>query len=218
MRLALYGAISSSLAGSVILGAFQQRPNFYSACVYLSQSNACLMILTNMGVFLTILLGFTVQKVFFGNLRAIEEAHLRERVWFAVTETFLAMTVFRDEFNTRFVVMFVSLLFIKCFHWICQDRIDYVRPFRMAWLIPQMEQFPTIPPLFHVRMISVMALFFAADIAFIHYAIDVTIRHGASMMIMFGFEVRSRCIFLISVYSSSRHHNSYRHQVHIECH
>jgi hypothetical protein len=126
MRLAAYGAISTSLATAVILAAFQQRPNFYSACVYLSQSNACLMILTNMGVFLTILLGFTVQKLFFGHLRAIEEAHLRERTWFAVTETFLAMTVFRDEFNTRFVVMFVSLLFVKCFHWICQDRIDYV--------------------------------------------------------------------------------------------
>lgn len=127
MRLHAYGAFSTSLAMAVILAAFQQRPNFYSACVYLSQSNACLMILTNMGVFLTILLGFSVQKIFFGHLRAIEEAHLRERTWFAVTETFLAMTVFRDEFNTRFVVMFVSLLFVKCFHWICQDRIDYVR-------------------------------------------------------------------------------------------
>jgi hypothetical protein len=84
------------------------------------------MVLTNMGVFLTILLGFTMQKLFFGHLRAIEEAHLRERIWFAVTETFLAMTVFRDEFNTGFVVMFISLLFVKCFHWICQDRIDYV--------------------------------------------------------------------------------------------
>src|SRR5271170_7969645 len=127
MRLAAYGAFSTSLATAVILAAFQQRPNFYSACVYLSQSNACLMILTNMGVFLTILLGVSVQKLFFGHLRAIEEAHLRERTWFAVTETFLAMTVFRDEFNTRFVVMFISLLFVKCFHWICQDRIDYVR-------------------------------------------------------------------------------------------
>jgi hypothetical protein len=126
MRLAAYGALSTSLATAVVLAAFQQRPNFYSACVYLSQSNACLMILTNMGVFLTILFGFTVQKILFGHLRAIEEAHLRERTWFAVTETFLAMTVFRDEFNTRFVVMFVSLLFVKCFHWICQDRIDYV--------------------------------------------------------------------------------------------
>ena len=127
MRLAAYGAISTTLSTAVVLAAFQQRPNFYSACVYLSQSNACLMILTNMGFFLTILFGFAVQKIFFGHLRAIEEAHLRERIWFAVTETFLAMTVFRDEFNTRFVVMFVSLLFVKCFHWICQDRIDYVR-------------------------------------------------------------------------------------------
>lgn len=126
MRLAAYGGISTSLATAIVLAAFQQRPNFYSACVYLSQSNACLLILTNMGVFLTIVFGFAVQKVFFGHLRAIEEAHLRERTWIAVTETFLAMTVFRDEFNTRFVVMFVSLLFIKCFHWICQDRIDYV--------------------------------------------------------------------------------------------
>jgi hypothetical protein len=133
MRLAAYGALSTSLATAVILAAFQQRPNFYSACVYLSQSNACLMILTNMGVFLTILFGFTVQKLFFGHLRAIEEAHLRERTWFAVTETFLAMTVFRDEFNTRFVVMFVSLLFVKCFHWICQDRIDYVCQFGGAF-------------------------------------------------------------------------------------
>jgi hypothetical protein len=126
MRLAAYGAISTSLATAVVLAAFQQRPNFYSACVYLSQSNACLMVLTNMGIYLTIILGFTVQKIFFGQLRAIEDAHLRERTWFAVTETFLAMTVFRDEFNTRFVIMFVSLLFVKCFHWICQDRIDYV--------------------------------------------------------------------------------------------
>lgn len=126
MRLVAYGALSTSLAAAVILTAFQQRPNFYSACVYLSQSNASLMCLTNMGVFLTILLGHITQRIFFGHLRAIEEAHLRERTWFAVTETFLAMTVFRDEFNTRFVVMFVSLLFVKCFHWICHDRIDYV--------------------------------------------------------------------------------------------
>jgi hypothetical protein len=196
MRLAAYGAASTSLATAVVLAAFQQRPNFYSACVYLSQSNACLMILTNMGVFLTILLGFTVQKLFFGHLRAIEEAHLRERTWFAVTETFLAMTVFRDEFNTRFVVMFVSLLFVKCFHWICQDRIDYVRPSRMA-LTLQMEQFPTIPWHFHARMVSAMLLFLVADVAFISHAIDVTIRQGASMMIMFGFEVHRLSDLLI---------------------
>ena len=52
-----------------------------------------------------------------------------------------------------------------------------------------MEQFPTIPWHFHVRMVSAMVVFLPADIAFISHAIDITIRHGASMMIMFGFEV-----------------------------
>lgn len=40
-----------------------------------------------------------------------------------------------------------------------------------------------------MRMVSAMLIFLAADIAFISHAIDITIRYGASMMIMFGFEV-----------------------------
>jgi hypothetical protein len=46
-------------------------------------------------------------------------------------------------------------------------------------------------------MISAMLLFLAADVAFISHAIDVTIRQGASMMIMFGFEVRRLSNLLI---------------------
>ena len=36
--------VSTTLAGGVILKALHQRPNFYSACVYLAQSNANLMV------------------------------------------------------------------------------------------------------------------------------------------------------------------------------
>jgi hypothetical protein len=35
---------STAVALGVILSAFNQRANFYSACVYLAQSNACLMV------------------------------------------------------------------------------------------------------------------------------------------------------------------------------
>ncbi|RUP06387.1 hypothetical protein BC936DRAFT_140315 [Jimgerdemannia flammicorona] len=52
--------------------------------------------------------------------------HLYERSWYAVTETCLAMTIFRDEFDTRFVVTFTTLLFLKIFHWLAQDRVDFV--------------------------------------------------------------------------------------------
>jgi hypothetical protein len=53
-----------------------------------------------------------------------------------------------------------------------------------------MEQFTTIPWHFHVRMVSAMLMFLAADASLVSHAIDYTIRQGASMMIMFGFEVR----------------------------
>lgn len=43
-RLAWYAGISTALAGGVVLSAFNQRANFYSACVYLAQSNLCLMV------------------------------------------------------------------------------------------------------------------------------------------------------------------------------
>ncbi|KAG0240196.1 E3 ubiquitin-protein ligase hrd1 [Mortierella sp. GBA43] len=71
-RLAVYGAISTVLASGVIANAFAQRSNFYAACIYLYRSNACMMILLNLGLFLTIIAGQLVQIIFFGNLRALE--------------------------------------------------------------------------------------------------------------------------------------------------
>jgi len=59
-------------------------------------------------------------------VRSLLLQHLYERAWYAVTETCLAMTIFKDEFDTRFVVMFTVLLFLKVFHWLCQDRVDSV--------------------------------------------------------------------------------------------
>lgn len=81
----------------------------------------------------------------------------------------------------------------------------------------QMEQFPTIPWMFHVRMVSAMLLFLGADIAFISYAIDITIHYGASMMIMFGFEVGLRLIWLITVHPSCGDDDSYIREVRAEC-
>lgn len=49
-----------------------------------------------------------------------------ERSWYAITETCLAFTVFRDDFSPKFVTMFTFLLFLKCFHWLAEDRVDYV--------------------------------------------------------------------------------------------
>ncbi len=65
-----------------------------------------------------------------------------ERGWYAVTETCLAFTVFRDDFSPKFVAQFTLLLFLKCFHWLAEDRVDY------------MERSPLITLLFHSRLMG----------------------------------------------------------------
>ncbi|KAG0342850.1 E3 ubiquitin-protein ligase hrd1 [Podila humilis] len=175
-RLAVYGAISAALAGCVIATAFAQRSNFYAACIYLYKSNACMMIILNLGLFLTIIAGQLVQMIFFGNLRTLEVEHLYERAWYAVTETCLAMTIFKDDFNTLFVVMFTFLLFLKVFHWLCQDRVD------------SMEQSPEIPMSFHIRMVTMIALLVTIDVLMVMHAATEVMTKEPNMMIMFGFE------------------------------
>jgi hypothetical protein len=33
---------------------------------------------------------------------------------------------FSDDLDAHLVIMFSTLLFLKCFHWISTDRVDYV--------------------------------------------------------------------------------------------
>nr|CAD7401968.1 unnamed protein product [Timema poppensis] len=86
-------------------------------------------------------MGKLMRKVFFGQLRAAEFEHLMERSWYAITETCLAFTVFRDDFSPKFVALFTVLLFLKSFHWLAEDRVDF------------MERSPDISWMFHIRVL-----------------------------------------------------------------
>jgi len=123
-----------------------------------------------------LLVGKLFRKIFFGTLRAAELEHLIERAWYAVTETCLAFTVFRDDLNARFVGIFAILLFLKCFHWLAEDRVDY------------MERSPNINILFHVRIVSLLTWLAACDMAFIYFAYNSIITKGAGTQLVFGFE------------------------------
>jgi hypothetical protein len=44
-----------------------------------------------------------------------------------VTETCLALTIFREEINFHVMALFTALIFLKVFHWLAQSRIEFVR-------------------------------------------------------------------------------------------
>ncbi|KAF1956859.1 hypothetical protein CC80DRAFT_412706 [Byssothecium circinans] len=187
-RLQLYIAGSAVLANVVLLRAYYERPNFYSAAVYISQSTGSLMFLINLGLIVTASFGYGLQRLFYGPLRPIETEQLYDKAWFAVSETLLAMTIFRDDIGMWFFAMFLCLLAGKVWQWIGEGRVEFLE-----------QQPPANPKLFHARLLSSLLLSVAFDIFMMNYCIDAILSDArAGVMVMFGFEY-----VLLAIASSS---------------
>ncbi|KAJ3577437.1 hypothetical protein NPX13_g3130 [Xylaria arbuscula] len=180
MRLLWYAGASTGLATGVVAYAFNQRANFYSAMVYLSQNNLSLMILVNLVL-----------------LIPVEIEQLYEKAWFAVTETCLAMTIFREEVGGWFLVMFTALVTGKVWEWIGEGRVEVLE-----------QQPPANPRLFHLRLSVSLLLSVFYDVWLFTYAIhDVIQQARPTMMVMFLFEFailtacssRTACRYVLSL-------------------
>ncbi|OTB05247.1 hypothetical protein M426DRAFT_320064 [Hypoxylon sp. CI-4A] len=187
MRLAWYAGTSTALAAGVVAYAFNQRANFYSAMVYLSQNNLSLMILINLVLLVYGSFVWGLQRLCYGPLRPVEIEQLYEKAWFAVTETCLAMTIFREEVGAWFLVMFTALVTGKIWEWIGEGRVEVLE-----------QQPPVNPRLFHTRLSISLALSFFYDAWLFKYAINAVIQQARpNMMVMFLFEfaILAACSF-----------------------
>jgi E3 ubiquitin-protein ligase synoviolin len=118
---------TTGLSCLIIAQAFLERKgNFFASCIHITQSNINLLVILGMTFYYVVLSGKLIQRLWFGPLRALEIEHLYERSWYSVMDTCLALTIFRDGFDLLFVIRFVTLIFIKTFHWITGDRVDFV--------------------------------------------------------------------------------------------
>uniref|UniRef100_A0A182JZJ0 RING-type E3 ubiquitin transferase n=1 Tax=Anopheles christyi TaxID=43041 RepID=A0A182JZJ0_9DIPT len=176
MRTLGLSVFSMLLTGLVIGNAYYQKKQFYPSVVYITKSNPSMAVIYIQSLVLVLMLGKLMKKIFLGTLRAAEFEHLMERFWYALTETCLAFTVFRDDFNPKFVALFTVLLFLKSFHWLAEDRVDY------------MERSPVIGWLFHVRVAGLLLCLGLFDYELISYAYQSTIVKGVTVQLVFGFE------------------------------
>ncbi|KAJ7287351.1 hypothetical protein C8J57DRAFT_1430947 [Mycena rebaudengoi] len=176
-RIFLYAVFSFFAVSVTIANALRNYSNFYSVAIYLSKSSRSVLVLANFGFLVALLAGHVAQKIFFGPLRPSEIERLYDRLWFFITESLLAFTIFRDEFDVTFVIMFGFLLFVKSFHWIAADRIEW------------MDQRPYPGPslLFHVRMTALFIILWATDLLLFMIAVDSTVSNGVGGMIFMGF-------------------------------
>lgn len=176
MRSLGISVISVALTTLVVANAYYQKKQFYPSVVYITKSNPSMAVIYIQAFICVFLMGKIMRKVFFGELRTSEFEHLMERSWYAITETCLAFTVFRDDFNPKFVALFTLLLFLKSFHWLAEDRVDF------------MERSPIISMLFHIRVLGLLLVLGMLDVYFVGHAYQSTVSKGASVQLVFGFE------------------------------
>ncbi|KAK5173070.1 E3 ubiquitin-protein ligase hrd1 [Saxophila tyrrhenica] len=192
MRLALYAGCSTAAAAACLLKAFQ-RPNFYSATVYLSQSNACLLILTNLLLVGACSFMFALQRLLYGPLRPIEIEQLSEKAWYAVLDTLLAMPSFREDVGGWLLAMFTLLLAGKVWGWIGEGRVDVLE-----------QQPPANPRLFHIRLATSLVASVLFDLWMLDYCVETVMSDPRpGMMVIFTFEFAILTVF--STFTLSRY-------------
>ncbi|KAG4302804.1 hypothetical protein PCK1_000964 [Pneumocystis canis] len=135
-----------------------------------------MQVLINMCLFLATIFGKLIQRIFFGPLHASEIEHLYERTWYSITETCVAMTIFRNNFDTMSIVVFVILIFLKTLHWLCLDRLDFTQ--RLEHTLWR----------FHIRIVISIISLLILDIIMTHFSVYTVLHEKPSMMLMFAFE------------------------------
>ena len=121
---------------------------------------------------------YGLQRLCFGQLRPVEIEQLYEKAWFAVTETCLAMTIFREEVGAFFLVMFTALVTGKVWGWIGEGRVEVLE-----------QQPPANPRVFHTRLTVSLLLSVLYDIWLLGYAFNTVVDQARpTMMVMFLFE------------------------------
>ncbi|KAK0290592.1 E3 ubiquitin-protein ligase hrd1 [Friedmanniomyces endolithicus] len=195
VRLGFYAGASTAAAAACLLKAFHQRPNFYSATVYLSQSNACLLILTNLLIVLACSTFYALQRILYGPLRPIEIEQLSEKAWYAVLDTLLAMPSFREDVGGWLLCMFVLLLAGKVWGWIGEGRVD---------VMEQGQPTPGNSKFAHARLATSLVLSVVFDVGMLDYCVEsVMADPRPGMMVIFTFEFAILSIF--STFTLSRY-------------
>lgn len=135
-------------------------------------------VLGNLAFLLLLLLGKTLKRVFLGTLTRDEIEELVQNSKYAITETMLALTIFREELNLKLLMLFTGLLFMKIFHWLAAMRVESIA---RSQAISRWQ---------HARLLALLGFLALFDWSFvISIAIALMQNKTASVLLLFGFEV-----------------------------
>ena len=192
-----YVQASLGAAVALIYYALRTRQQWYLAIVYLSSSKWAYIVFGNALIATCMSVFSLLTRTFLNGLRLQEAEGLSDFFRWHVTETCLALTMFRSELDVRTGVLFLILVLGKCLHFVADARESTLRMTEDAIVVGN-GGWPAIP-IPQVKLLLFMFLLQFLDvIAVVHCGEDIVTR-GPSVSILFAFEA---AIMLASVVSN----------------
>lgn len=185
MKCAALFSLSFLLTFVVSWNAYSRKKQFYPTIIYLTHHQPSLTVLLLQCCVLLFIVAKLVTRIFFGRLHQAEIDNLVSQSWYTFFDMCLVFAFFQDELGTEFLFLFSLLLVARAFHWLLEDRVDY------------MERTPVITALFHLRIMSLVFILGCIDASFIR-AYWMSRINGLSVQLALGIEY---CILLLSLVS-----------------
>ncbi|KAL3781741.1 hypothetical protein HJC23_004840 [Cyclotella cryptica] len=219
-----YAPLSFLAAFLLVAHTMRTRQQFYLTVIYLQSSKLSYIVLGNAIIAFGVSTFSVVTKLFLdGGLRVNERDAIAEHIRWDVTETCLALTIFRSEIDVKTAVLFLGLVIMKCLHWSVELRGGHLRMTEEVFVYPddqnislsntngpnnqnnnrtkKLQWYRRLPHfrLTHLRFYSLLEILILLDIvAVAHCALSVA-TDGPSVSILFGFEF---AILLVSALSA----------------
>ena len=185
-------------AFALIYYALRTRQQWYLALVYLSSRKWAYIVLGNALVASLIAIFQFFTNFFMNGLRLAEAEGLGDFFRWNVTETCLALTMFRSELNIQTGILFLILVLAKCLHWVADMREGHLRMTEEAVIVnPETGRLGLRWS--HFRLLLCLVVLQLFDIlAVVQCGYDI-MNKGPSVSILFAFE---GAILLVSVASN----------------
>jgi E3 ubiquitin-protein ligase synoviolin len=193
-----YVKTSFLAAFALVYYAFRSRQQWYLALVFLSSSKWAYIILGNALIAFLIGLFHLFTGIFLNGLRLAEAEGLGDFFRWNVTETCLALTIFRSELTVKTGILFLMLVMSKCVHWVADMREGHLRMTEEAVVTQPNSSWPALR-WSHVKLLLCLYFLQLIDILAVIQCGYNVVQHGPSVSILFAFEA---AIMLTSVVSN----------------
>jgi len=171
--------------------ALRTRRQYYLAAVYLSSSKWAYAVTGNAILALALIVFDGTVKLFLKGLRPHEAESLQDFVRWNVTETCLALTMFRHELAVATGLQFVALITVKCWHHVAAQREQH-------WRLTEEAVTGRWPYIRHIRLLLFLVFLQMLDLAALQHTVAHLMETGPTVGILFAFEA---AIMLVSAWS-----------------